>query len=135
MKKDIHPTSQVVKATCNSCKNSFDVHSTIDSFEVEVCSKCHPFYTGDQRIMDTAGRADKFRKRMEKAAAIQSDKPAKKASQKEEIKEESAPEEVAEEAAVEETPEVANEAPADEAPATDTTEDQEAPVEETPAEA
>lgn len=115
MKKDIHPTSNIAAtATCNSCNNTFTVCSTLDAFEVEVCSQCHPFYTGDQRIMDTAGRADKFRKRMEKAAAIQSEKPAKKEAKKEEAPEavEEAveiPEAAGSEEEVVETPEVAAE--------------------------
>ena len=64
MKKEIHPTTHAATATCNSCDAKFEVLSTLDSFNVEVCSQCHPFYTGEQRIMDTAGRADRFMKRM-----------------------------------------------------------------------
>ncbi|OGI83723.1 50S ribosomal protein L31 [Candidatus Nomurabacteria bacterium RIFCSPLOWO2_01_FULL_36_10b] len=68
MKKDIHPTSYITaKATCNGCGANFDVLSTKEKFDVEVCSSCHPFFTGDQRIMDTAGRAERFRTRQEKA--------------------------------------------------------------------
>ncbi|MCB9809206.1 50S ribosomal protein L31 [Candidatus Nomurabacteria bacterium] len=85
MKKDIHPTTHMAKVTCNSCNATFDVLSTVDSFDVEVCSQCHPFYTGEQRIMDTAGRADKFAKRMAKAAALQSQAPAKKDAEKKEV--------------------------------------------------
>jgi large subunit ribosomal protein L31 len=70
MKKEIHPTTYIAKATCNSCNTEFTVSSTLDSFKVEVCSQCHPFYTGEQRIMDTAGRADRFMKRIEKSAAL-----------------------------------------------------------------
>lgn len=64
MKADIHPDYHEVKVTC-SCGNTFATRSTLrgDSVTVEVCSACHPFYTGQQKIMDTAGRVDKFNKR------------------------------------------------------------------------
>ena len=64
MKKDIHPTSYLAaKIHCNSCGADFSALSTKESVDVEICSKCHPFYTGDHRIMDTAGRAERFRQR------------------------------------------------------------------------
>jgi len=64
MKADIHPDYHDVKVTC-SCGNAFNTRSTYekDELHVEVCSACHPFYTGQQKIMDTAGRVDKFKKR------------------------------------------------------------------------
>ena len=63
MKKDIHPQYYEIKVTC-SCGNSFQINSTLsDDFSIEVCSACHPFYTGQQKIVDTAGRVDKFRQR------------------------------------------------------------------------
>ena len=64
MKADIHPDYHDVNVTC-SCGNAFVTRSTIsgDALAVEVCSACHPFYTGQQKIMDTAGRVDKFNKR------------------------------------------------------------------------
>jgi large subunit ribosomal protein L31 len=64
MKAGIHPDYNDVKVVC-SCGNSFETKSTIRSNElhVEVCSACHPFYTGQQKLMDTAGRVDQFRKR------------------------------------------------------------------------
>jgi len=64
MKADIHPKYHEVKVTC-SCGNSFETRSTYakDELKLEVCSACHPFYTGQQKIMDTAGRVDKFNKR------------------------------------------------------------------------
>lgn len=64
MKADIHPTYNEVKVTC-SCGNTFNTRSTYgkDELSIEVCSACHPFYTGQQKIMDTAGRVDKFNKR------------------------------------------------------------------------
>lgn len=64
MKADIHPDYHDVNVTC-SCGNAFTTRSTIsgEALTVEVCSACHPFYTGQQKIMDTAGRVDKFNKR------------------------------------------------------------------------
>lgn len=64
MKADIHPEYKEVKVSC-SCGNSFITRSTASGQEVhlEVCSSCHPFYTGQQKIMDTAGRVEKFRRR------------------------------------------------------------------------
>jgi large subunit ribosomal protein L31 len=63
MKKDTHPQYYEINVTC-SCGNSFQINSTLkDDFSIEVCSACHPFYTGQQKIVDTAGRVDKFRQR------------------------------------------------------------------------
>jgi len=63
VKKETHPDYQEIKVTC-SCGNTFDTKSTLLSdLAIEVCSACHPFYTGQQKIVDTAGRVDKFRKR------------------------------------------------------------------------
>jgi large subunit ribosomal protein L31 len=63
MKADIHPVYQDIKATC-SCGNVVETRSTIGKdILIEVCSNCHPFYTGKQKIMDTAGRVDRFNKR------------------------------------------------------------------------
>ena len=63
MRADIHPNYTEIKVIC-SCGNSFNTRSTLGKeLHVEVCSACHPFYTGQQKIMDTAGRVDKFRKR------------------------------------------------------------------------
>lgn len=61
MKQDIHPDYHEVAVTC-SCGNTFTTKSTMakESFNIEVCSECHPFYTGKQKIVDTAGRVDKF---------------------------------------------------------------------------
>ncbi len=64
MKAEIHPEYKDVNVTC-SCGNSFQTRSTLakDELQVEVCSQCHPFYTGKQKILDSAGQIDKFRKR------------------------------------------------------------------------
>jgi large subunit ribosomal protein L31 len=68
MKADIHPKYQTITVNC-SCGNAFETKSTIcKDVHVEVCSACHPFYTGKQRLVDTAGRVDKFRKKYGRAA-------------------------------------------------------------------
>jgi len=64
MKKDIHPKYyQNARVQC-ACGASFTVGSTKEFIQVEICSKCHPFYTGQEKIMDTMGRVEKFRKRL-----------------------------------------------------------------------
>lgn len=63
MKAGIHPDYQEIKVTC-SCGNEFVSRSTLkDDLHIEVCSSCHPFYTGKQKIVDTAGRVDKFKRK------------------------------------------------------------------------
>lgn len=63
MKPNIHPAYSEITVTC-SCGNSFQTRSTLgDALTVEVCSQCHPFYTGKQKMLDTAGRVDRFRKK------------------------------------------------------------------------
>ena len=63
MKAGIHPEYGEVTVTC-SCGNTFKTRSTLtDELQLEICSQCHPFYTGTQKIMDTTGRVDKFRRR------------------------------------------------------------------------
>ncbi len=67
MKTGIHPEYKSIAVQC-SCGNSFETKSTIGrDLSVEVCSACHPFYTGKQRLVDTAGRVDKFRRKYGKA--------------------------------------------------------------------
>jgi large subunit ribosomal protein L31 len=65
MKKDIHPKYVEADVSC-SCGNSFKTGSTKPVIRVELCSKCHPFFTGEQRIVDTAGRVERFQKRYKK---------------------------------------------------------------------
>jgi len=63
MKPDIHPTYSEIKVTC-SCGNTFTTRSTVGrDLHLDVCSSCHPFYTGKQKLVDTAGRVDKFRQK------------------------------------------------------------------------
>ncbi len=62
MRKDIHPEYEETTITC-ACGNVINTRSTKKDIKVEVCSKCHPFYTGKQKLMDTGGRVDRFKKR------------------------------------------------------------------------
>jgi large subunit ribosomal protein L31 len=64
MKPKIHPEYRTITVTC-SCGNKWDTRSTLirDELHVEVCSQCHPFYTGKQKIVDTAGRVERFRQK------------------------------------------------------------------------
>ncbi|MFT4694166.1 MAG: large subunit ribosomal protein L31 [Francisella sp.] len=64
MKNEIHPKYSTVNVTC-SCGNKFTTQSTIgkEAMNIDICSECHPFYTGKQRVVDTAGRVDRFNKR------------------------------------------------------------------------
>lgn len=62
MKKDIHPDYRDVTVTC-ACGNSFKTRSTKKEISVEICSACHPFFTGKQKLVDSAGRVDKFNRR------------------------------------------------------------------------
>jgi len=87
MKKDIHPKYYPnCKVHC-ACGNSFEVGSTKESIETEVCSKCHPFYTGKDKVIDTAGRVDKFKKRLAKKSEFKpKDKKPKTVSKEKEKK-------------------------------------------------
>ncbi|MEE8482359.1 MAG: 50S ribosomal protein L31 [Acidiferrobacterales bacterium] len=63
MKTGIHPEYTDMKVTC-TCGNTFTTRSTLgENLDIEVCSECHPFYTGKQKLIDTAGRVEKFRKK------------------------------------------------------------------------
>lgn len=65
MREGIHPQYVPSRVTC-ACGHTFVTRSTRGDFQVDVCWKCHPFYTGTQKLIDTAGRVDRFRKRYEK---------------------------------------------------------------------
>lgn len=79
MKQDVHPEyNHDVKVAC-SCGNTFVTGSTLPSIQVEICSNCHPFYTGQQKLIDTAGRVDKFQERMAKQAGLAQVRKGKKA--------------------------------------------------------
>ena len=62
MKKGIHPDYKPAKVSC-ACGNTFETFSTVGDMQLEICSHCHPFFTGKQKLVDTAGRVDRFNKR------------------------------------------------------------------------
>ena len=62
MQKGIHPEFEKTTITCH-CGNVIETRSTVENINVEICSACHPFYTGKQKLVDTAGRIDRFNKR------------------------------------------------------------------------
>ena len=91
MKTDIHPKYAEVTVTC-ICGNAIKTRSTMgENFSVEICSNCHPFFTGKQKLVDTAGRVDRFRKKygenyaQEAAAKVVADKAAKKQAKAEAV--------------------------------------------------
>ena len=65
MKADIHPKYDVATVTCG-CGNTFQTRSTKQQLRVDICSRCHPFFTGEQRLADTGGQVERFRRRAEK---------------------------------------------------------------------
>jgi len=82
MKKDIHPkyfAETVIKCACGA---TLETGATQEGIEVEICSQCHPFFTGDKKVVDTAGRVERFRKLTETSAKLKSAKPAKKDTKK-----------------------------------------------------
>ncbi len=87
MKKDIHPKyHENAKVSC-TCGNSFIVGSTEEELKVELCSACHPFYTGKQKLVDTAKRVEKFQAKMEKKKTIAPTRRGKKAKRAAQAKE------------------------------------------------
>ena len=82
MKKDIHPDYQDCMVIC-ACGNTFQTRSTQKEIRVEICSQCHPFFTGRQKFIDSAGRVEKFRKKYEAPQAVAA---AAKAKTKSKIK-------------------------------------------------
>jgi large subunit ribosomal protein L31 len=80
MKAEIHPQYEEVNVIC-ACGNTFRTRSTHKGdIRVEICSNCHPFFTGRQRVVDTEGRVDRFQKKYQKAREAQAAEKAKKAS-------------------------------------------------------
>ncbi|MGI8730779.1 MAG: 50S ribosomal protein L31 [Solirubrobacteraceae bacterium] len=65
MKTDIHPEYLTAHVRC-TCGNEFETRSTTSDIKVEICSNCHPFYTGRQKLVDTGGRVDRFKRRAAK---------------------------------------------------------------------
>lgn len=68
MKKDIHPSYYKSNVVCGGCGANFTIGSTSENIQVNVCSECHPFYTGTQKLLDTEGRIDKFKAKYAKFA-------------------------------------------------------------------
>ena len=62
MKKDIHPELHLITVTC-ACGNSFQTHATSSEARLEICNECHPFFTGKQKLVDSAGRVERFQRR------------------------------------------------------------------------
>ena len=78
MKKDIHPKYYKKAQAICACGNTFTIGSTQEHIEVEICSMCHPFYSGKEKIIDTMGRVEKFRKRLAKKQEPKKNLPADK---------------------------------------------------------
>ena len=72
MKEGIHPKFEKTTITCH-CGNVIETRSTKQDIKVEICSKCHPFYTGKQKLVDTGGRVDRFKKAFQYGQVIKSD--------------------------------------------------------------
>lgn len=88
MKADVHPTYPAARILC-ACGNEIVTRSTRGSFHIEICSNCHPFFTGKYKLLDTAGRVERFRKKYETkpgtattSNAVAAKKPAAKAAAK-----------------------------------------------------
>jgi large subunit ribosomal protein L31 len=82
VKKGIHPNYRIATVTC-SCGSTFQTRTTVGDIKVEICSHCHPFFTGTQKLIDSAGRVEKYLKRYSKK-----DKTESKENQGKEVKEE-----------------------------------------------
>lgn len=78
MKASIHPQQFEVKVTCSSCGNTFTTLSTKQEIHVEVCHKCHPFFTGEHRFIDTKGRVEDFQRKQQAAATLREQHVARK---------------------------------------------------------
>ncbi|MBI1871981.1 50S ribosomal protein L31 [Candidatus Collierbacteria bacterium] len=77
MKSKLHPTYHQATVTC-ACGNTFTTGSTVQDLRVDICSKCHPFFTGEQRFIDTLGRVDKFMAKRAGATVVAKGKTGKK---------------------------------------------------------
>lgn len=78
MKEGIHPEYKEALVTC-ACGNTFNTRSTLETIHVEICSRCHPFFTGRQKLVDTAGRVERFRRKYGEPGEKKKAKKAKKA--------------------------------------------------------
>jgi large subunit ribosomal protein L31 len=82
MKKDIHPKYYPKAQAQCACGHKFTVGATVPEFNLEICNKCHPFYTGRAELIDIAGRVERFRARQTKASATKTNKKRPKAKKK-----------------------------------------------------
>jgi large subunit ribosomal protein L31 len=73
VKSDIHPKTFETAITCSTCGTVWPTHSTRQGLRVDICSHCHPFYTGEQRIVDTAGQVDRFMRRLQTSRSQQAE--------------------------------------------------------------
>ena len=73
MKQDIHPKNFETTITCSTCGTGWPTRSTRQNLRVDICSNCHPFYTGEQRIVDTAGQVDRFMRRLQTSQSQQAE--------------------------------------------------------------
>lgn len=86
MKKDIHPSYNTQAKVICACGNVIETGSTLDEIKTELCSQCHPFYTGKQKLVDTAGRVEKFKSKLsikEETAKLRKGKKVKRAARAE----------------------------------------------------
>ena len=77
MRQGIHPSYHPQAKVKCACRNTWTTGSTQAELDVEICSKCHPFYSGKEKILDTRGRVDKFKKRLEKSITLSTPKKKK----------------------------------------------------------
>ncbi len=80
MKKDIHPTYYSNAKVICACGNNFSTGSTVKELHVEICSACHPYYTGKEKVVDSAGRVDRFHRRVAKKIELDKKKTSSKKS-------------------------------------------------------
>ena len=78
MKQEIHPNYEQTTITCGSCGHVLHTRSTKKNIRVEICSNCHPYFTGEKRFVDSAGRIERFKQRYTETATKKSDKTPKK---------------------------------------------------------
>ncbi len=91
MKKNIHPQVYTDTVVTCVCGNTFTTISTLKNITVEICSNCHPFYTGQQKFVDTEGRIDKFNKKMKEAQAKKESAKPGKSKKARDVKNQQAP--------------------------------------------
>ena len=84
MKEGIHPEYKTAVVSC-ACGNTFTTRSTLDSIHVEICSTCHPFFTGRQKLVDTAGRVERFRRKYGEPGGVKSKGGKSKAAKAEPV--------------------------------------------------